>query len=115
MPRGPARRPTPAPAPARADRRPPGSPAGRRHPPARHRRRACADRSRPPEARRRASCGTIADSMRVDSVLPGRLPVFSFEFFPPRSDEGARELFETIAQLRELEPTFVSVTYGAGG
>ena len=53
--------------------------------------------------------------MRVDSVLPGRLPVFSFEFFPPRSDEGVRQLFETIAHLRELEPTFVSVTYGAGG
>jgi len=53
--------------------------------------------------------------MRVDSVLTGRRPIFSFEFFPPRSDDGVRQLFETIAQLRELEPTFVSVTYGAGG
>lgn len=53
--------------------------------------------------------------MRVDSILPGPRPVFSFEFFPPRSDQGERQLFTTIAQLRELEPAFVSVTYGAGG
>jgi methylenetetrahydrofolate reductase (NADPH) len=54
--------------------------------------------------------------MRLDSVLEGRRqPVFSFEFFPPKTDEGVRQLFETISHLRELEPTFVSVTYGAGG
>jgi methylenetetrahydrofolate reductase (NADPH) len=54
--------------------------------------------------------------MRLDSVLEGRRqPVFSFEFFPPKTDEGVRQLFETISRLRELEPTFVSVTYGAGG
>ena len=44
-----------------------------------------------------------------------RQPVFSFEFFPPKTDDGVRQLFETISHLRELEPTFVSVTYGAGG
>jgi len=53
--------------------------------------------------------------MRLDSVLHDQRPIFSFEFFPPKSDDGVRSLFETIAQLRELEPTFVSVTYGAGG
>jgi methylenetetrahydrofolate reductase (NADPH) len=53
--------------------------------------------------------------MRLDSVFNGRSPVFSFEFFPPRSDEAERSMFESISQLRELEPTFVSVTYGAGG
>ena len=43
-------------------------------------------------------------------------PVFSFEFFPPKSDEGARALMETVADLRDaLAPDFVSVTYGAGG
>jgi methylenetetrahydrofolate reductase (NADPH) len=42
-------------------------------------------------------------------------PVFSFEFFPPRSDEGVVQLFETIEALRPLEPDYVSVTYGAGG
>ena len=53
--------------------------------------------------------------MRLDlTPRPGR-PVFSFEFFPPRSDAGEEALFQTIAQLRELHPTFVSVTYGAGG
>jgi methylenetetrahydrofolate reductase (NADPH) len=40
---------------------------------------------------------------------------FSFEFFPPKSEEGADELFRHIEQLQELKPSFVSVTYGAGG
>jgi methylenetetrahydrofolate reductase (NADPH) len=54
--------------------------------------------------------------MRLDSLLEARKqPVFSFEFFPPKTDDGVRQLFETISHLRELEPTFVSVTYGAGG
>jgi len=51
------------------------------------------------------------------SELHGRgRPVFSFEFFPPKSDEGARALMATVADLRDaLAPDFVSVTYGAGG
>ena len=54
--------------------------------------------------------------MRLDSLLEARTqPTFSFEFFPPQTDDGVRQLFETISHLRELEPTFVSVTYGAGG
>lgn len=58
----------------------------------------------------------MVPAMRLDTVLEGRRqPVFSFEFFPPKTDEGVRQLFETISHLRELEPTFVSVTYGAGG
>ncbi|MCU0268426.1 MAG: methylenetetrahydrofolate reductase [NAD(P)H] [Acidimicrobiales bacterium] len=40
---------------------------------------------------------------------------FSFEFFPPRTDEAARELEKTIGELEPLHPSFVSVTYGAGG
>jgi methylenetetrahydrofolate reductase (NADPH) len=49
--------------------------------------------------------------MRIDRMLePGGRPVFSFEFFPPDSDEGEERLFETIARLRDLEPSFVSVT-----
>lgn len=40
---------------------------------------------------------------------------FSFEFFPPKNEEAARSLFENIAELQRLKPTFVSVTYGAGG
>jgi len=42
-------------------------------------------------------------------------PVFSFEFFPPRTDEGERNFWNALAELRALEPAFVSVTYGAGG
>jgi len=42
-------------------------------------------------------------------------PVFSFEFFPPKTDEGVRQLFGTVEALRPLAPSFVSVTYGAGG
>ena len=40
---------------------------------------------------------------------------FSFEFFPPKTAEGADKLFESIVQLEPLGPSFVSVTYGAGG
>jgi methylenetetrahydrofolate reductase (NADPH) len=40
---------------------------------------------------------------------------FSFEFFPPKDDAGEASLFQTIRELEALHPTFVSVTYGAGG
>ncbi len=42
-------------------------------------------------------------------------PVFSFEFFPPKTEDGVRQLFQTVEALRPLGPAFVSVTYGAGG
>jgi methylenetetrahydrofolate reductase (NADPH) len=53
--------------------------------------------------------------MRIDSLFAHGEPLFSFEFFPPRDDEGAERLFATIAALRDLAPAFVSVTHGAGG
>jgi methylenetetrahydrofolate reductase (NADPH) len=54
--------------------------------------------------------------MRItDALLTTPDPVFSFEFFPPKTDEGVARLFETVAALRPLEPDYVSVTYGAGG
>src|SRR5688500_9308347 len=53
--------------------------------------------------------------MRIDTILATRQPVFSFEFFPPRTPEGVENLFETVEALKPLEPSFVSVTYGAGG
>ncbi len=40
---------------------------------------------------------------------------FSFEFFPPKDDDGERILWQSISELEPLRPTFVSVTYGAGG
>lgn len=53
---------------------------------------------------------------RIDEIINNSTePVFSFEFFPPKTDEGMTNLFETVAALRRLEPGFVSVTYGAGG
>ena len=53
--------------------------------------------------------------MRVDEIIASNRPTFSVEFSPPRTPEGESALFETARQLRELEPDFVSVTYGAGG
>lgn len=53
--------------------------------------------------------------MRIGELLERKHPVFSFEFFPPKSDEAAAQLERTIGELRPLEPDFVSVTYGAGG
>ena len=53
--------------------------------------------------------------MRIADAFRRGWPVFSFEFFPPRSDEAASQLREAIAALRALRPDYVSVTYGAGG
>ena len=49
------------------------------------------------------------------SALFDRMPSFSFEFFPPKTQEGAASLLETVMKLQEFNPSFVSVTYGAGG
>jgi methylenetetrahydrofolate reductase (NADH) len=53
--------------------------------------------------------------MRIDEILAAGGPVFSFEFFPPKTEAGERNLFAALAELETLEPSFVSVTYGAGG
>ncbi len=54
--------------------------------------------------------------MRIDQIIATSAePVFSFEFFPPKTEEGERNLFAALSQLRHLEPSFVSVTWGAGG
>lgn len=54
--------------------------------------------------------------MRISSLFRRGRPVFSFEFFPPKTDKAAEDLLATVADLNEaLSPDFVSVTYGAGG
>jgi methylenetetrahydrofolate reductase (NADPH) len=53
--------------------------------------------------------------VRIDRILASGKPCFSFEFFPPKTPAGEVALLETIDELRPLEPSFVSVTYGAMG
>src|SRR5271165_524257 len=53
--------------------------------------------------------------MHIQDILREHQPTFSFEFFPPKTDQAWEELFGTIASLEKLKPSFVSVTYGAGG
>jgi methylenetetrahydrofolate reductase (NADPH) len=53
--------------------------------------------------------------LKITDILAKDKPSFSFEFFPPKSDEGVAALMETASTLVPLQPAFVSVTYGAGG
>jgi methylenetetrahydrofolate reductase (NADPH) len=53
--------------------------------------------------------------MHIQDIFKARTTTFSFEFFPPKTDQASDELFTTIAHLQALQPSFVSVTYGAGG
>jgi methylenetetrahydrofolate reductase (NADPH) len=53
--------------------------------------------------------------MKICELLAHHRPSFSFEFFPPKNDEGFAQLFHTLQALEPLHPTFVSVTFGAGG
>ena len=53
--------------------------------------------------------------MQIRELLAAGKPSFSFEFFPPKNEEAAAQLERTIAELGTLQPTFVTVTYGAGG
>jgi methylenetetrahydrofolate reductase (NADPH) len=65
-------------------------------------------------------------ALGLPSTLPGGYPAigdlirtsgptFSFEFFPPKTEEGERQLWKAIRELEALRPSFVSITYGAGG
>jgi methylenetetrahydrofolate reductase (NADPH) len=53
--------------------------------------------------------------MHINDIFHQDATTFSFEFFPPRSPEAAEELYKVIAECEALKPSFVSVTYGAGG
>src|ERR1039457_7159328 len=59
-------------------------------------------------------CGAMTEA--TPPLTDGhRTPAISFEFFPPKTEEMERSLWETIKRLTPLAPKFVSVTYGAGG
>jgi methylenetetrahydrofolate reductase (NADPH) len=51
----------------------------------------------------------------IGDLVRGPEPTFSFEFFPPKTPEGERHLWQAIRELEPLRPSFVSITYGAGG
>ena len=53
--------------------------------------------------------------MKIIDIIADRKPIFSFEFFPPKTEEGVTQLFETIKKVKSLNPGYISVTYGAGG
>ncbi len=53
--------------------------------------------------------------MKITEKLLSGTPSFSFEFFPPKDEDGMHTLYETIKELQPYKPTYVSVTYGAGG
>src|SRR6185436_15246091 len=53
--------------------------------------------------------------MRIDQVVGQGKPTISFEFFPPKNEAGFAALYKAIDELHPLHPTYVSVTYGAGG
>jgi methylenetetrahydrofolate reductase (NADPH) len=53
--------------------------------------------------------------MKITDILKQNEFIFSCEFFPPKTEEGMVQLFNTVQELKELKPGYVSVTYGAGG
>lgn len=53
--------------------------------------------------------------MHIQDIFAAHATTFSFEFFPPKTPEAAETLYRNIAELEALKPSFVSVTYGAGG
>jgi len=53
--------------------------------------------------------------MKISQILNQGQKIFSFEFFPPKTDEGFAQLYQTIENLKSWNPGYVSVTYGAGG
>jgi methylenetetrahydrofolate reductase (NADPH) len=53
--------------------------------------------------------------MRIDELFQSAQPTLSFEFFPPRNEEGEAQLLTTIDELRPLKPSFISVTRTGGG
>ncbi len=55
------------------------------------------------------------ENPRIDSLFPSGQPLVSFEFFPPRDEKGAEQLFQTNEELKPLRPSFISITRTGGG
>jgi len=53
--------------------------------------------------------------MKISEIYKKKKPVISFEIFPPKKSGSINSIFHTIDQLADLQPDFISVTYGAGG
>ncbi|MDA7605878.1 methylenetetrahydrofolate reductase [NAD(P)H] [Verrucomicrobiales bacterium] len=53
--------------------------------------------------------------MHIRDIIEEGKPTISFEFFPPKTEQSSQALFQCIKELEELNPSFVSITYGAGG
>ncbi len=53
--------------------------------------------------------------MHIADILKAQRPTLSFEFFPPKTSQASEALYQTIGELEAYKPSFVSVTYGAGG
>lgn len=59
--------------------------------------------------------GAVSARVHIQKLLKNTTPSISFEFFPPKSVEASSELLKVVKELAVLDPSFVSVTYGAGG
>ena len=53
--------------------------------------------------------------MKIKDMLREKKPTISFEIFPPKTDYSLANIYKTIGELKDLNPDFISVTYGAGG
>jgi methylenetetrahydrofolate reductase (NADPH) len=53
--------------------------------------------------------------MHITDILKRQRPTFSFEFFPPKTEDASHALLEAVRELAQFKPAYVSVTYGAGG
>jgi len=62
-----------------------------------------------------ASSTMPGGAVSIGALVAGEEPTVSFEFFPPKTPDGERALWQAIRELESLRPSFVSITYGAGG
>ena len=53
--------------------------------------------------------------MKINELFNSKKLVFSFEIFPPKVTSSINTIYETLEELKDLKPDFISVTYGAGG